>query len=54
MAAEQDFSVQVPKNKPTTFNLDLAELVDTKKAGIYVLVVGSEDIELRYWQDRPT
>jgi hypothetical protein len=28
--------------------------VDTKKAGIYVLVVESDDIDLRYWDDRPT
>jgi len=54
LVAEQGFSVQVPKNKPTTFNLDLAELVDTQRAGIYVLVVESDDIDLRYWQDRPT
>jgi len=54
VAAEQAFSVQVEQNKPTTFNLDLADLVDTKKAGIYVLVVESDDIEIRYWDDRPT
>ena len=54
LTAEQDFSVTISKNKPTTFNLDLAELVDTKKAGIYVLVVESDDIDLRYWDDRPT
>ena len=54
LAAEQDFSVTISKNKPTTFNLDLAELVDTQKAGIYVLVVESDDIDLRYWDDRPT
>jgi len=54
LAAEQDFFVTISKNKPTTFNLDLAELVDTQKAGIYVLVVESDDIETRYWDDRPT
>ena len=44
----------MPNNKPTTFNLDLAELVDTQKVGIYVLVVDSDDLKLGKWEDRPT
>ena len=54
LVAEQDFAVAVPNNKPTTFNLDLAELVDTQKVGIYVLVVDSDDLKLGKWEDRPT
>ena len=54
LVAQQDFDVVVPSNLPTTFNLDLAELVDTQKVGIYVLVVESDDLKLRYWDDRPT
>lgn len=54
LVAEQDFSEQVLANKPTTFNLNLEELVNTKKAGVYVLVAQSSDIEYHYWDDRPT
>jgi uncharacterized protein YfaS (alpha-2-macroglobulin family) len=54
LVVEQDFAVAVPNNKPTTFNLDLAELVDTQKVGIYVLVVDSDDLKLGKWEDRPT
>ena len=54
LVAEQDFAVEVPNNKPTTFNLDLAELVDTQKVGIYVLVIDSDDLKLSSWDDRPT
>ena len=54
LVVEQDFSVDVPANRPTTFNLDLAELVDTQAASVYVLVVQPSDIPMGRWEDRPT
>ena len=54
--AEQQFSLTVPLNQPTSFNLDLSELVDTKKAGVYVLVIDPDDnqIAIERWSSRPT
>ena len=54
LIVEQNFSVKVPHNKPTTFNLDLTELIDAKKPGVYVLVAESNDTAMDYWASRAT
>ena len=54
LIVEQNFSVKVPKNKSTTFNLDLTELIDAKKPGVYVLVAESKDSAMDYWTQRAT
>lgn len=52
--SEQEFSVEVAKNQPKTYNLDLTELVDKERLGIYVLVVESDQLNHRRYAVRPT
>ena len=56
LVGEQPFSIDVPANQPTTYNLDISELVNAGKSGAYALVIepDASQIELGRWDDRPT
>jgi len=56
LVGQQPFSIDVPMNQSTTYNLDMSELVDANKPGAYALVIepNSSQIHLGRWQSRAT